>query len=679
MRAIPIGFAIFLFAASAPAQVSTWQLGGDGLQWSANDTVNVLVDFDSTPGAIRPVYIDPDRNIIQLLDDWSNFRQPKELGYIDGERPRIWRWNEGTADPSVSGVSLIDGDSTSYNSASSEGIDKQFFTLDLAVPVPARRFSFFTPSVGFRADGTPLSDDATPAYLVSVQEETSDIFAIKGNHPLERIVADVDENFETQVKIDLPVSYVRFIRFARQISLVDAAALNRCGSGCLGQGNQALAFRGSIADFEVFGQGVPKRVTYKSKIIDLGVERNFGRLFWEATPLRRVDGVEEEVEGAQASVSIEIRTGRDSDPNVYQEFTVTGGERVVSREVYENDLRAGFARTCATCDLVARSPRPGLRASIDYDSENWTFWSPPFTEPGQALNLRSGSFLQLNITLHSDRPDDFVRLDELRIEQAPVLARRVLGEVARLDDPRPRGFAQVELGRMTDFVYETRAVFENADEAGFDALRVRTGNPTLFKSLQLDGVESDPASVDEESDGLVVRLPRRIERGHSPTVRIVFAAEVFDLATEFEGQAIDSAVETLPQPVVSGDAGESLSTNSLRVLAASGSSPGQLQDLRFSSPVFTPNGDGANDELRLDYALFSLPEPVPAALNVYGLDGNRLARLELGRQDSGQQHATWDGRDADGTLLPPGLYLLEVDIDSEDAQAGSLRPIGLAY
>ena len=56
------------------------------------------------------------------------------------------------------------------------------------------------------------ADDATPAYLVSVQEETSDIFAVKGNHPLERIVADVDENFETQVKIDLPDTSILQVR-----------------------------------------------------------------------------------------------------------------------------------------------------------------------------------------------------------------------------------------------------------------------------------------------------------------------------------------------------------------------------------------------------------------------------------------------------------------------------------
>ena len=135
----------------------------------------------------------------------------------------------------------------------------------------------------------------------------------------------------------------------------------------------------------------------------------------------------------------------------------------------------------------------------------------------------------------------------------------------------------------------------------------------------------------------------------------------------------------LPQPVVGADVGEALSTNSLRVLGISNESPHFIQDLAFSSSVFTPNGDGANDELRIGYVLYRLPSAVPVVLDVHRLDGLRVARVDVGLQDSGPQTLCWDGRDQDGQLLPPGIYLTTIDLLSEFSAAPQFRTVGIAY
>ena len=677
------GALILLLARAGGAQIVSWQLGGSGLAWGENDTVNVLIDFDSVEGAIQPVYITQDKNIISLLDNWSPFRQPKVLDYVDGEIARIWKWNEGRGDPTQNGSLLVDGDSTTYNAARAEPLNVQYFTFDLAVPVPVSRFGFFTPSKGYRADGTPLPTDFVPAFQISMQEETSEIFEQMGPVPLERIVADIRNNFEDQVAIDFPQQYVRFFRYARKLSLIDEEALSAlwCGGGnCGGQGNQALSLQGSIGDFEIFGEGVPKRVIYKSKIIDMGQEQNFGRLFFAATPMRMVDGVAVEAPDARVAIKIEVRTGRDDDPAVYHEYTVTSKEKVVSRERYEIELRSPLARTCASCDFVARGPRPGIRASIGYDAENWTFWSTPFTESGQPLRLRSGSHIQLRITLESRAFDDFVRLDSLWIEKAPLLANEVIGEVARLDEPQPvRGFAEVELGKMTDFAYEVRASFAGGGQNGFDALRIRTGSQTWFKSLEIGEQAVDPQDVIEEGDGLLIYLSERITRISNRPMRVVFETGIFDLAATFQGEVLDRGQETLPQPVVGGDASEVLSTNSLRVLGLAEKSVQPVRDLRLSTSVFTPNGDGVNDQIEISYSLFGLPERVPVALDIYALDGRRVAGVEMGEQESGPQTIRWDGRDERQGMLAPGVYLVAVTIQSELAEVIQMRPVGLAY
>ena len=174
-------------------------------------------------------------------------------------------------------------------------------------------------------------------------------------------------------------------------------------------------------------------------------------------------------------------------------------------------------------------------------------------------------------------------------------------------------------------------------------------------------------------------LPERVTRANNAPLRIVFAAEVFELATTFLGTITDSEAATLPQPIVSGDASELLSTNSLRVLSSSDQQPALLQNLRFSTPVLTPNGDGVHDELRTAYALYGLPEEVPVELAVYALDGRRVATLSQGWQTAGPQTALWDGRDAEGRVLPPGVYLVSVALQSERGTAAVLRPLGIAY
>ena len=135
----------------------------------------------------------------------------------------------------------------------------------------------------------------------------------------------------------------------------------------------------------------------------------------------------------------------------------------------------------------------------------------------------------------------------------------------------------------------------------------------------------------------------------------------------------------MPQPIRGGDATAAVSTNSLRVLSAKTGPVNAIQNLRFSTPVLTPNGDGVNDLLQVSYSLFRLPASVPVELRAYSLDGRQVARLSFAPQASGPQHLRWDGRDEQRQLLPPGLYLLEVGLQSDEISERLLRPLGIAY
>ena len=102
-------------------------------------------------------------------------------------------------------------------------------------------------------------------------------------HPLQTVIADVPQNFERAVRIDFPRQYVRYMRFKRNISVND---LQSSGTS----GPEVQVQQGTIGEFVLLGAGIPKRVFYTTRITDLGQELNFGRLFWNATPMRVVNG-----------------------------------------------------------------------------------------------------------------------------------------------------------------------------------------------------------------------------------------------------------------------------------------------------------------------------------------------------------------------------------------------------
>ena len=309
------------------------------------------------------------------------------------------------------------------------------------------------------------------------------------------------------------------------------------------------------------------------------------------------------VPDAEAWVEVGVRAGRDGDPNIYREYTDSGKEFAVTRERYENDLRLP-----ETEGILQIDRQPGIRASIGYDSENWSFWSSPIAESGTWLDLRNGSYLQLQITLQSRAFGDWVELDSLWIETSPLLADQILGEVARAADMQPApGFVQVELGARETFVYDVRASFASAAEGGFDRVRIHTGIAPEFARLEMGDPLAivEPLAVVEGDTSLEVVLPQKVTAESNELLRVVFDVEVFARATTFTGEVLAEGESRLPQPIEPGDASAAVSTNSLRVLGAADTASEVIQRVRLSSGIITPNGDGVNDRLAIEYALFT--------------------------------------------------------------------------
>jgi hypothetical protein len=75
--------------------------------------------------------------------------------------------------------------------------------------------------------------------------------------------------------------------------------------------------------------------------------------------------------------------------------------------------------------------------------------------------------------------------------------------------------------------------------------------------------------------------------------------------------------------------------------------------------IFTPNGDGVNDEINFVY---NNPKGVPVSGEIYDVYGARVADLRAGRDGSS---LVWDGRDAEGETVAKGVYIYQIKGDGK--------------
>jgi hypothetical protein len=127
------------------------------------------------------------------------------------------------------------------------------------------------------------------------------------------------------------------------------------------------------------------------------------------------------------------------------------------------------------------------------------------------------------------------------------------------------------------------------------------------------------------------------------------------------------------------DATELVDSSTARVslLASEGT---LIQDVMIAS-VFTPNGDGINDELTVSFALLKVLEERPLGVAFYDLSG-RLVGQGLGvttTGKAGEQTFTWDGRDLDGQSVAPGIYLCRIEVEADDRDDHLTRLVNIAY
>ena len=412
-----------------------------------------------------------------------------------------------------------------------------------------------------------------------------------------------------------------------------------------------IALQGNwwIGEFEVYADGFAVSSNYSTEVIDLGdPPATLGPLSWSGTL------------HPGSSVDLRVRSGDAADPNIYYRNTFRGDER--SR--YDAEGNPLDRRAYLRLEL-------GEQGGIGPDLESWSSWSAPLEFGDQAAQFgttRPRQYVQFKADFHSGGRLDYL---EFPVTQPPAVTRAV----AEIEPER------VAARETTRFAYFLRPEISVGD-AGFDRIRIAAPD-------SIDGVESVTVGADRlesseweatiDSTGFEVSLPRMGDRQTRELVAIVFHARVYDYGTVFEGRVYDSNRPwEVPQLLEPGDADLLAENNSLTVdLIDVGQ--GALDQIEISTAVFTPNGDGVNDRLDIRFDLLNLSAEAPVNLRVFDLSGTRRAELPQAQLRSGPHEVSWDGRDENERLLAPGIYLLQLEVETDDDTFTASRAVSLAY
>ena len=619
-----VGILTLWQSGAARAQVTRLVLGNQDRSWAENGDLNA-VDVESVPGWIQPIQATPDVNILHELyrnDQLYPRRDQAAAGtFQPGKDGRIWSRN---MPPATNLVLLQLGDGLQDTSAmdyfnrykSNTGVK---ITVDLGLPYPLTEIGFNTLEFGRHVDLF------VKGFELLGNDGSPENLNSAGNPSSFFVLADVPTNTEREVSItDFPSQHIRFL----QLHVTTPQAFE-------------------IDQLDIRGEGFVQRGVYTSRVYDMEDIANFGRVFWEAEA------------DSGARVSIRTRFGNDRTTLIHNMINELGDEVALTEATDAENRDAHDSLPTAA------------RSSIQDDTENWTLWSVPYERSGQELSLiRPSRFFQFRVVMESDLTTSASRVDSIAFEfSRPTMARRVAAEIS----PRQG----VALGQEQVFTYQIRPEISAAD-IGYDTVELEMPFWSQLHSVQLAGrlLSEDDYDSDIEKNLLRLRLldPDNHITADADVLQLEFSTRMLIYGTFFGGLVSPSGEEDLLPQLIEEDR-----DGDLTVLGTEGSLGKVLLGGVARPPVFTPNGDGINDRSSLEFDVAQVMGEAPLRVVIYDLSGRAIRTVADRQVESDSFSVEWDGRDAAGDFVPPGLYLYRVLVDGDSRDYTRTGTVGVAY
>ncbi len=315
--------------------------------------------------------------------------------------------------------------------------------------------------------------------------------------------------------------------------------------------------------------------------------------------------------------------------------------------------------------------------------DGWGQWSPPFlVDANGRASIRFPSaeprnFFQYRVNMVSEDPDRTPAFDGIQLDfsasDIPVSAAR--GRVA------PN---RVPMGVDTAFVYTLSLDFA-AGDLGVEKIWIEVPSQAVLAEDQITGL--DAGQIQEwRSTQNVLELVLAEPLTNVDELTIPFAARTFSNVHEFRallfGPGSDNPLNAAQDTEVDPLTAEPYSWSAI----ATTSLGKTLSEVRATPSVFSPNGDGDNDNTVFEFILSKVDTPREVKIQIFDLSGRMVAELNpdpvlAGTYLSSGQTSPgyWDGRGMAGALVPPGIYLYRVELDLDENDEIESGIVGVVY
>lgn len=459
-----------------------------------------------------------------------------------------------------------------------------------------------------------------------------------------------------------------------------------------------------IHEMHMFGRGRIAGITLRSPLIDLGHPWNITSVSWEG----------DVPEGCR--ILIRTRTGEVVE-TVRHYYTRDGKE--VSKETYEG--------------LFSFDKGPIVEEVVPVE-EFWSPWSHYYRYSGEEFASPSPRrYLLIEAQLISGGPDVSPSLDAIHIHYTDPASIRLLGWVTprrvepgqdtwfRVHIERPslggswktkwydrfgreiseedwRKLPEAMRGRVVEEIWLWKDVDGNlmlkedwemlpdslkadsvkvgdADVTGFDIVRIRAFPEMNFDRDSLEvwvGSEEVPARVAEADSVLVLRLSKEV---FGCPVEVKFKGRIFVDGTEFKVWVGHHSKPSLWQEV------DPTRREDLSVRVPDlANSDWLVNNVKLAPAVVTPNGDGTNDTLEVTFDVLRVTKPCRVVVEICDIEGRMIKKLYDRLSGSGRiSEVYWDGRDEDGKLVPPGVYICKIWVGGTEGRNARMRAVTVVY
>jgi hypothetical protein len=336
--------------------------------------------------------------------------------------------------------------------------------------------------------------------------------------------------------------------------------------------------------------------------------------------------------------------------------------------------------------------------SPDTTDPSWSAWSESFEDSDIFMpSPEPRRYLRYRVNLHTEDLEFTPSLDSLEIDfdAAAIAARGASGSV----EPH-----QAAMGVETPFVYRLQLQLAEGDLV--ETIRIRLpSQPSVVNGLVL---LSEQISVQEypTSEEGITALGRvlHVTPGGVRDLDIRFDpplstadAEQIDLDVLFEAALFTDMHEFRaflfsPDSEDPQNVSERVEDDESWRVFVSDVDARDLFGVKANPKIFTPNNDGINDFTVFEFTLTKVSEPRVVDVEVFEMGGRRVRRLDTPTLIGGRYQnlridsdvarlspGFWDGKDDNGELVAPGIYLFSVTANLDTGDETATGVVYVAY